>query len=146
ADSSGRGGRGGVTADGRPRSVPGLEDSLQANRKPIMLNRAAIKLTCRPDLLLSPLQNGKAGQYAVKDLRTGDSFTLGEQEYFLLARLDGEQTGAALCQAFEEWFGEPLSEAELQEFVELAQARGFLQPAAPRNGRAPGASPARTLE
>src|SRR5262245_1224207 len=135
-----------VTPDGRPRSVPGLEDSLQANRKPIMLNRAAIKLTCRPDLLLSPLQNGKAGQYAVKDLRTGDSFTLGEQEYFLLARLDGEQTGATLCQAFEEWFGEPLSEAELQEFVEVAQARGFLQPAEPRNGRAPVASPARVSE
>jgi SAM-dependent methyltransferase/methyltransferase-like protein len=103
-----------------------------------MSNRAAIPLACRPDLLLSPLPGGGPERYAVKDLRTGEYYTLGAPEYFLLARLDGGQTAADLGRAFREQFGEGLSEAELHEFVELAQARGFLQPAAAPEVGAPG--------
>src|SRR5262245_35472890 len=95
------------------------------------MNHTLIPLACRPELLLSPLPDGEPGRYAVKDLRTGDCYTLGQREYFLLARLDGEQTAAGLCRAFQEQFGESLSHAELDEFVELARSRGFLQPCTP---------------
>src|SRR5262245_26598178 len=78
----------------------------------------------RPDLLLRPL--GDRGRYVVKDLRTGVYFTLGEQEYFLLCQLDGVRSAGAICRAFEEQFGEPLSRADLDGFVELARSRRFL--------------------
>jgi methyltransferase-like protein/SAM-dependent methyltransferase len=94
------------------------------------LNRTVIPLACRPELLLSPLPGGEPGRYALKDLRTGDCYTLRGHEYFLLGRLDGGQTAADLCRAFQERFGEGLSEGELHEFVELARARGFLEPVA----------------
>jgi methyltransferase-like protein/SAM-dependent methyltransferase len=96
-----------------------------------MLNDVAIPLAWRPELLLSPLGGGGPGRYAVKDLRTGDCCALGEEEYFLLTRLDGGQTASALCRAFQERFGEGLSEGELAEFFELARARGLVQPSAP---------------
>src|SRR3954466_4176285 len=79
----------------------------------------------RSDLLLRPL--GEAGECVVKDLRRGEYYNLGAQEAFLLERLDGEQTAQAICQSFENKFGQPLSEADLQEFLELARSLGFLQ-------------------
>lgn len=94
------------------------------------MNTTVIPLACRPELLLSPLPGGEPDRYALKDLRTGECYTLGGHEYFLLGRLDGGQTAADLCRAFQERFGDELSEAELHEFVELARARGFLQPVA----------------
>jgi methyltransferase-like protein/protein-L-isoaspartate O-methyltransferase len=97
-----------------------------------MPNHTAIPLAWRPELLLSPPGGGGPGRYAVKDLGTGNCCCLGEQEYFLLTRLDGGQTATALCRAFEGRFGQALSEEELGEFVELARARGLLRPAAPQ--------------
>ena len=102
-------------------------------------NGPVIPLACRPGLLLSPLPGGESDRYAVKDLRTGDCYTLGGHEYFLLARLDGGQTAADLCQAFEARFGEELTEDELHEFVELARSRGFVEPVEPST--APAAEP-----
>src|SRR5262249_32269332 len=78
----------------------------------------------RPELLLRPL--GDDGRHVVKDPRTGDYYTLGKQESFLLAQLDGEQAAEAVCQAFAERFGEALSQEDLDEFVRLARAKGFL--------------------
>jgi ribosomal protein L16 Arg81 hydroxylase len=49
-------------------------------------------------------------------------------EYFLLERLDGKGTADELCATFAERFGEPLSEEELEDFLHLANERGFLQP------------------
>src|SRR3954447_5284203 len=79
----------------------------------------------RPELLLRPL--GDQGQYVVKDPRTGAFYSLGEQEHFLLSRLDGTQAADAICTAFEARFGEPLSAEDLEEFLQLAYAKGFLQ-------------------
>ena len=78
----------------------------------------------RPELILSPL--GDKGQYVVKDPRTGKFFNFGEQEHFLLARLDGRQTSEAIRGAFEQRFGEPLSDEDLKGFLALARSRGFL--------------------
>ncbi len=79
----------------------------------------------RHELLIRPL--GDQGQYVVKDPRTGEFFHLGEQEHFLLTQLDGEKDAAAACAAFAERFGQPLSEEELDEFVEMARGKGLLQ-------------------
>jgi putative peptide zinc metalloprotease protein len=80
----------------------------------------------RPELVIRPL--GEGGQHVVKDPLTGTYFRLGEQESFLLLQLDGERTAEDICRAFEQKFGQPLSEADLQGFLELAQAQGFLRP------------------
>jgi hypothetical protein len=63
----------------------------------------------------------------VRNRRAGDSFTLGPEEYFLLARLDGTRKARDLCAAFAERFGELLTEAELEDFLRLAHEYGFLQ-------------------
>jgi len=79
----------------------------------------------RSDLLVRPLGDG--GQCVVKDQRTGEYYNLGPQEAFLLERLDGEQTAQAICASFQKRFDQPLTEADLQEFLELARSLGFLQ-------------------
>src|SRR6266516_4838102 len=79
----------------------------------------------RADLLVRPLGDG--GDCVVKDQHSGEYYNLGAQEAFLLERLDGEQTAQAICASFGKKFGQPLSEAELQEFLELARSLGFLQ-------------------
>jgi hypothetical protein len=76
-------------------------------------------------LISRPL--GENGSYLVRDRRAGESFTLGPQEHFLLARLDGTRTAEDLRAAFVARFGEPLTEEELDDFLHLAHDRGLLQ-------------------
>src|SRR5262245_61226860 len=87
----------------------------------------------RPELLIRPL--GDEGRYVVKDPRSNEFFHLGEKEYFLLMRLDGEQTADEICAVFAAQFGERLSEGDVEEFIELAKGQGLLQPAS--GGRQP---------
>ncbi|HEV8603805.1 MAG TPA: efflux RND transporter periplasmic adaptor subunit [Tepidisphaeraceae bacterium] len=72
---------------------------------------------------------GDHGDCVVKDLGSGDYYNLGPQESFLLERLDGEQTAQSICESFKKRFGQPLSESELQDFLELARSLGFLEAA-----------------
>ena len=90
----------------------------------------------RPDLLIRPI--GDNGNYVVKDPRTGEYFSLGAQEQFLLVGLDGRQTADALRAAFERRFGEPLSADDLAGFVGLASAQGFLRTPATAGGAGAG--------
>ncbi|HET6573831.1 MAG TPA: HlyD family efflux transporter periplasmic adaptor subunit [Fimbriiglobus sp.] len=78
----------------------------------------------RPELLLRPL--GDRGRYVVKDPRAESYFQLGEQEHFLLDRLDGYQTADEVRKAFEDRFGEKLSEKDFEGFLDLARGQGFL--------------------
>jgi uncharacterized protein (DUF362 family) len=84
-------------------------------------------LPCRRPELVSR-SFGESGSYLVRNRLQGESFRVGPEEHFLLARLDGTRTAADVCGAFAERFGEPLTEEDLQEFLELARERGFLQP------------------
>jgi multidrug efflux pump subunit AcrA (membrane-fusion protein) len=93
----------------------------------------------RPELLIRPLSD--EGRYVVKDPRSGEFFQLGEAEHFLLMQFDGQRTIDEIRAAFAEQFGEPLSEDDLGEFIELARSQGLLQLASPV-ASAPG-SPAR---
>src|SRR5262249_61919941 len=86
-----------------------------------------IPMARRAELLFSPLDD--CGEYVVKDPRSGAYFKLGAEGYFLLSQLDGSQTCAAIRTAFQHRFGEPLSEEDLQAFVELARTQSLLQTA-----------------
>ncbi len=79
----------------------------------------------RPELVRRPF--GKDGSYLVRDRRAGESFVLGPEEYFLLARLDGTPSAGELRAAFAERFGELLTEEELDDFLRLARQHGLLQ-------------------
>ena len=70
---------------------------------------------------------GPDGQCVVKDPRTGRYYNLGEQETFLLEQLDGVRTDEAIRAAFEAEFGEPLSDEDLGDFLEMAREEGLLQ-------------------
>jgi hypothetical protein len=90
------------------------------------LTDLATLLPCRrPELVARPLQAN--GSYLVRDRLRGESFQIGPEEHFLLARLDGTQIAEGFCAAFAERFGAPLTSEELQEFLDLARERGFLQ-------------------
>jgi multidrug efflux pump subunit AcrA (membrane-fusion protein) len=71
---------------------------------------------------------GEQGQYVVKDPKTGAFYQIGDEEFFLLMRLNGEHTAEALCHAYEAIFDQPLSLEDLNEFIDTARSWGFLQP------------------
>jgi multidrug resistance efflux pump len=85
------------------------------------------------------------GRYVVKDGASGAYYELGEQEYFLLWYLDGEQRAEDVLRQFEGRFGQPLSGEELEEFLGFATEQGFLpssQDKSPsRNGDSPAPPP-----
>jgi multidrug resistance efflux pump len=90
------------------------------------------------ELVIRPL--GENGPYVVKDSRTGAYYHLGDEEHFLLTQLDGEHDAEMVRTAFAERFDQPLSDEDLHEFLDMAQAQGLLQ--TPSGGRPlPGATP-----
>src|SRR5215207_6599566 len=89
----------------------------------------------RLDLVVRPI--GEDGRHVVKTPDSGEYFTLGAQEAFLLLQLDGRQPAASIRTAFQGRFGEPLSEADFGQFVDLSRSLGFVQPAAAPAGTEP---------
>jgi len=83
----------------------------------------------RPGLVLRP--RGGSGRYVVKDPRAGAYYEIGEEEHFLLTRLDGERSAAAIRAAFEERFDQPLDSEDLDAFVDAARRQGLLDDAPP---------------
>ncbi|MCI0381409.1 MAG: efflux RND transporter periplasmic adaptor subunit [Gemmataceae bacterium] len=88
---------------------------------------ATSRPTRRPELVIRPL--GEGGRYVVKDPGSGEYFHIGSQEHFLLEQFDGRKDAETICQAFTQRFSQPLTQEELQEFVEMARGRRFLQSA-----------------
>ena len=84
-----------------------------------MVRRAAVPER-RPELVAERI--GDDGHYRLTDPALGTSYRIGEQEQFLLAQCDGRQSPEAVCRAFGDRFGEPLSRPELDEFLDLARA------------------------
>jgi multidrug resistance efflux pump len=85
----------------------------------------ATPLPCRRlELVIRPL--GERGPYVVKEPGSGAYYHLGDEEHFLLTHLDGRQDAETLRTAFAERFGQPLTDDELQEFLEMARQRGLL--------------------
>jgi multidrug resistance efflux pump len=102
-----------------------------------MTDLATLLPARRPELVLRLLDDGGV----VKDPRTGQYFQLQEQEYFLLLLLDTAQTTGALRAAFEERFGESLTEEDLDDFLKLLAEQGFLVTPGEQPGPAGGAAP-----
>lgn len=65
-------------------------------------------------------------QYVVKHPGTGAYFRIGMIEHFLLLGLDGNKTADELRSAFRTEFGDDLSEADLEEFIEIVRSRNLL--------------------
>jgi multidrug efflux pump subunit AcrA (membrane-fusion protein) len=84
----------------------------------------------RNDLVVRPL--GDQGRYVVKDPCTGAYFHIGNEEHFLLTRLDGQRSAAELRAEFGDSFEQPLSDEDLDDFLRMALACGFLQSAGTR--------------
>jgi hypothetical protein len=89
-----------------------------------MTSPASLLPCCRADLVVRPL--GEDGPYVLKDPSTGAYYHLGDEEHFLVMQLDGRRDAETVCTAFAERFGRPLSDEDLNEFLEMAQERGFL--------------------
>jgi multidrug resistance efflux pump len=62
----------------------------------------------------------------LEDPQTGDFYTLGPEEAFLFAGLDGRQSADELAKSFETEFGEPLSSVDLEYFIYQARERSLL--------------------
>jgi putative peptide zinc metalloprotease protein len=92
-----------------------------------MTTFATIPPARRPELVMGPV--AADGQRVVKNPRSGRYYHLGEQETFLLVRLDGAQSAEVIRAAFEAEFGEPLSEADLGDFLEMAGEQGLIESA-----------------
>src|SRR5262245_23877775 len=86
----------------------------------------------RTELVVRPFGDG--GNHMVKDPRTGAYYHIGEQEHFLLMQLDGTHSAQAIAAGFADRFGQTLVPEELDEFVALARAQGFLDDVAPTSG------------
>ena len=93
----------------------------------------------RPELVIRPL--GDRGRYVVKNQRSGEFFHIGEQEQFLLSKLDGIQTAHDVCAAYTKQFHEPLSESDFDGFLKLARSKGLLQTEKPVTPEAPKVQP-----
>jgi hypothetical protein len=70
---------------------------------------------------------GAKGTYLVRDRRGGQTFQVGEAEWFLLARLDGRHEAREICTEFVKRFAQPFSDEDLADFLALANDRGLLQ-------------------
>jgi hypothetical protein len=92
-----------------------------------MLEPTVLLASRRPELV--SWSSAKAGEYLVRNHRTGETFQFAEEEHFLLSRLDGRQTSGEIRHSFQARFGEPLSEDQFDEFVQLAASHQLLQPA-----------------
>jgi putative peptide zinc metalloprotease protein len=79
----------------------------------------------RVDLVFRPA--GEGGGSVIKDPRSGDYFTVGEEEYFLLTQLDGQQCAQSIRVRFAERFGQSLEPEELDEFLGAAREQGLLR-------------------
>jgi multidrug efflux pump subunit AcrA (membrane-fusion protein) len=92
------------------------------------MGESATRVHCRrPELVVRPF--GENGQYVVKDPANGAYYHLGDEEQFLLTQLDGRRDVEAIRSAFEKRFGQPLSENDVEAFLDLAQSHGLLETA-----------------
>ncbi|GAA3383176.1 metalloprotease [Cryptosporangium minutisporangium] len=83
----------------------------------------------RRDVLLGgAVLRGPGEIYRVKDLRSGRAFEVSGKEHFLLERLDGTRSLAAIGDDYAAVFGRRLGEAHWRQFVGLLAARELLVP------------------
>lgn len=77
-----------------------------------------------PNLVIREMD--ERNRFVVKHPGTGDFFEIGEQEHFLLTRLDGAADRDALSREFESRFSQTLTTSDLDEFIDVAEQQGLL--------------------
>lgn len=86
----------------------------------------------RPDIVLGPgLVKGPAVAHTIKDQRTGRYLQVGEREFFVISRLDGETSLAQIGAAYAERFGRSIGEAGWGAILGKLGARHLLVGTAP---------------
>lgn len=75
-------------------------------------------------------RDSDSNQMLIRDRRVGETYRLGEEEYYLLSLLDGCRMPEDICAAFRERFKQSLTAEEFEEFLELAAERNLLDDAA----------------
>src|SRR5262245_41327457 len=90
-----------------------------------MTDFATVSPVCRSELIVRPI--GQRGDQVIHVPRTGEYLKLSAEGHFLLSRLDGKESPAAIRSAFAESFGEPLSQEDWEAFLHLAESRGLLE-------------------
>jgi len=81
----------------------------------------------RADLEYFAVSGYQEPTWVVRDPLTRDCFHLGEEEYFLLTRINGQMSNAALCAAFSRRFSDrTFSEQELQGLIVDWLQKGLL--------------------
>src|SRR5262245_12118620 len=101
-----------------------MNGTLQATMEPRRPD-LGMRPCCRPELVIR--RRGEGGPYVVSDRATGAYFHLGAEEHFLLTQLDGSRDVKTICDAYAGRFQQALAEEDLDEFVKLAEAQGFLE-------------------
>src|SRR3954451_3904932 len=86
----------------------------------------------RQDLIIRPA--GEVGRFVVKAPASSSYFQIGEAERFLLDQLDGKRSAPEVCAAFEQQFGEPLTIADVADFLQMAASMEMLDLAVDRYG------------
>jgi len=75
------------------------------------------------------IQSISATEYVVKRADSREYFSIGPQEACLLEMLDGHQVFEDIQATFEHHFQTPLSETDLQQFIEAVEPMGLFRPA-----------------
>lgn len=76
------------------------------------------------DVIICPVD--AKGRQVVKNVRKQKYLQLGEQESFLLERLDGTTTYGSIKRSFEQHFSESLSCEEIDDFVKMVKDEGLI--------------------
>ncbi|MBI1311541.1 HlyD family efflux transporter periplasmic adaptor subunit [bacterium] len=79
---------------------------------------------CRSDLVIRQMNDD---EFVVKLPAHRKYFSIGAAEEFLLRQLDGTRSRSQLCRSFEEQFDDSLSDADIDDFLEMIRSRGLLE-------------------
>ena len=105
--------------------APRVQGSAEAARGKLMPLR-------RPELMTERM--GDDGSYRVEDTTSGAVYQIGQEEYFLLAHCDGGKSVEAVRDAFARRFGQPITDIELNDFLQMADQESLVTSAAQPGG------------
>ena len=85
----------------------------------------------RQDLLITRQQEKETGKYSylVEDPASSESYSFGEEEYFLCQAMDGTASSEEILARFQRYFGSSMTEEALQQMAEHVCALGLAEKA-----------------
>jgi glutamate-1-semialdehyde 2,1-aminomutase len=117
--------KGHVLIDGHHRAARCLREERTFQAYLLTEDESQAVILRRPNTL-PRVRRGLLGKDGEPGPQVPDRHRLGEQERFLLAQLNGRHDAKAICAAFSERFGKPMSREEFNAFLCAAQSRRWL--------------------